>query len=152
MYFSCSECCYDNSQAPWEAEEKESTKPWGTAFLLQHQGENLFQVSKAHQTLTHLSKIKSSSLSSLESRDTEDPINSSFPSFPDATLHIKSQEMSSCIYTQKGQHLLPRKLNLFFTEKCNENNSFSTPQLGGCLAAQEDQQGDLLLNLMCQQL
>lgn len=73
-----------------EANEKESTKPWDTVLLLQHQGENLFQVSKAHQTLTCPSKIKSSFLSSLDSRDTKDPNNFSFPSFPEATLHTKS--------------------------------------------------------------
>lgn len=28
-------------------------------------------------------------------------------------------------------------------------NSFSISQTGGCLAAQEDQQGDMLLKLMC---
>lgn len=42
-----------------EAKEKESTKTWGTVPLLQHQRENLSQVSKAHQTHsqdeTHLS-------------------------------------------------------------------------------------------------
>lgn len=73
-----------------EAEEQDSTKHWGRVLLLQHQRENLFQLSKAHQTLTHISKIKASFLSSLDSRDTTDPTNFSFPSFPEATLYVKS--------------------------------------------------------------
>lgn len=112
------------------------------ALLLQHQGENLFQVSKAHQTLTHLSKTKSSLVSSLVLR-AETPRTQSIPVF---LLFLKSLstsilEMSSCIYTHLPFFHLKNVMKII--------NSFSISQTGGCLAAQEDQQGDMLLKLMC---
>lgn len=69
---------------------KESTKPWGTVIiLLQHQAEQLSQVSKAHQTLTPVF-LKQSLVSCLQSGDSKDPTDFGLPSVPEATLHLKS--------------------------------------------------------------